>query len=261
VNENFQNLDDRVVLLERKVEANNTSLATEPHELDPYVQKTANIGDIVANIEGIDYALGALPFREYGTGSLYKVIMPLARYACSRTESKINSNNGYRYTNNYQCENGGEYYYEKGFTVGHFSSTMNGYFTISGYPSYFSKYWGERATISASSSDSTISSSSNTSADPREFIYEKSITPFLSVSSYQSGTNLYVLVNETTLSFQYSPEYQRLNSSYKTGVLGSSEGPDFSISIEEGNLNGHMDQNLMNQYKDLYNYIRIERMN
>ena len=265
VNENFQNLDSRVVLIERKVEAlgdaNNTISVIEPHELAPYTQKVANIGDIVATIEGIDYVLGALPFREYGTENLYRVIMPLAKYACVRTESEINSNNGYRYTSNYQCANGGEYYYEKGFTVEHYSSTMNSYFTISGYPSFFSQYWGERATISASSSNSTVSSSSNTSVDPREYIYEKSITPFLSVSGYQYGNYLYVLVNETRLSFQYSPEYQRLSSSYKTGVLGGSEGPDFSTSIEDENLNGHMDQDLMNQYKDLYNYIRIERMN
>jgi len=259
VNENFEYLDNRLVSLEKNIADMGYITYSQPHELDPYIKKNAKIGDIVAKIENTEYVLGALPFKEYKTGYLYKVFMPLARYECNRSESEINDNNGYLYIDNYHCENGSKYYYEESFRVEHTLAPIKSDFTISGFPAQFTKYWGEDARIALSSSNETINTEYNDTADPKERNYEKSITTNISVNCTQVANSLNVLVNETKLTFNYSPIYGSLSSSYKK-ILSTNSGPDFSLSIHNENLNNHMDQELMNQYKDLYNYIRIERM-
>ncbi len=280
VNENFQALDTRITTLEEEVNDNTDSNAIEsrfiaveerleateeksngifeaPHPLTPYTAKTADIGEVIDTIEGITYVLGALPFREYGSGVIYKVSLPMARYDCVRTESEINDYNGDRYIDNFQCANESEYYYRKGFTVQHVINDLRDDFSISGFPAYFATYWGERATISADSTEETLSSSRNRDVEPNERTSEKSITNELKLQSDLQGSYLYVLAGETRLLFQYSPSFLDNRITHEEDTPQDA-GPDFTAHLSEDELNDHHDQTVMNQYKNLYNYIRIE---
>lgn len=253
VNENFKSLDDRVSAIESGGAIN---VVKYPHSLNSYVKKVAEVGDVISTIEGVEYVLGVLPFREYASGTLYKVIMPMERHECDRSESSIHEGNGYRYTYNYQCGNGSQYYYEESFTATHSLWPLVSNELISGFPASFSAYQGESATISILKKESVAFSFTDLESDPREYVYEKEVTPQVSIVRSQGLGGLTIKVGETALRFGYSPK-SRYGIPYSKGTLQNS-GPDFTSNFPLSELNDHMDLDLLNEYKNLYNYISIE---
>lgn len=273
VNENFEALDTRITTLESSVSTlesqasgnspessseGSTQVETDPHPLSQYTPKTAEIGDVIATIEGRVFVLGALPFREYETSLLYKVFLPLERHNCSEIDSEINQNNGYRYTDNYSCSNGSDYYYEGGFSLRHnITELPDELFLISNFPSYFSDRPGEYSDIKTTFAKARESGEVDNTVEPREYNTNVIVSPELEVRTWNSTPLLHIRIDETQLIFHYRPIVSNYYETY-TESLPQNSGPDFTSNIASENLNNHLDQTVLNQYKDLYDYIRIE---
>lgn len=255
VSEDIESLSGRIDDLEGYLNYTNDS----PHTLDAYTPKTANIGDIVGVIGDYTYVLGALPFREYRVGVIYKVLLPMKRYECVSSASRLSSSNNSIYIDNYQCANGGQYYYSSSFSISHNASTFNDDMSISGYPASFSQFSGEGSSIGIRSTSSRVSYSSNTDVEPKEHIDENETRTFLRVDSNQTISYLRTLVGDTVLRFSYSPPYYDNQVLHEEDTPANS-GPDFSLHLDSTELNDHISLDLLNQYKDLYNYISIEAM-
>jgi len=257
VNENFESIDNRVTALE-DVPVEEVVAIAEGHNLaSNYVAKTANIGDVVATISGTTYVLGAIPFREYKTGVIYKVIMPLKRYDCSRTVTTTDSS-GSENIYNYQCADGQQYYYEQSLRVSHHKFIYDNVykFNISGYSAFFAYSWGEQVSISLTNNKQDTRTSIDSSSEFDKYYYDRVVTPLIKVGSYSNDLGLNVQIKETLVYIYYG---QPMREEFEKEA-SSEAGPDFTLGLTNDELNDHIDLTEANLRKDLYNYIRIEAL-
>ncbi len=205
---------------------NKANFLSDPHSLNPYQAKSANIGDVIADINGTTYVLGTLAFKEYKSGKTYKITLPLSQHECGDTD-----------TDNWQCTNGNQYYYTGGLYLLHgWYEDFKKDFTISGYPANFSSY-GEYGGLILSKSK-----------------FENNYG-----FQYVPVPQLNILVDETIVSIYYSKHFSTPEEN-----ITQNDGPNFAPSLVDKKLNLSIDHqtiiNLGNQYKDLFNYIKIENI-
>ncbi|MFL0809349.1 MAG: hypothetical protein K6L76_02940 [Agarilytica sp.] len=251
VNENFESLDARVTTTESSlqdkasatdvnsrlsnmeaqinlIDVNSESIESRieglenpeepdyyPHELDGYSLKSAEIGEIIDTIEDRIFVLGAYPFREYGSGNIYRLVFPV-------------------------IDEGTQY--KGAFRVQHhlqpWPAALTSGLTISGYPAHFAPRTGESTS----------------------FILERGSGPATQISSRWNGQiTLNVHIGETWLTVTYAT----IDTSFvreEAQELSHEDGPDYSDDIDTTILNDHYNTGLLNQYKNLFNYIQIEEM-
>jgi len=258
VNENFTYLDERIDQLITENANNSTSPTTSDSDslLDSYVAKTAEIGDVIDTIQGVTYVLGAMPFSEYGTGRIYKVTLPIARYECDRTESSTNPYDGSNRVENYSCNDERQYYYESTVRTLLANVAPTSDLSISGFPAFLGYGPSMYSNVYIDGDREYIQGSWDDSVSPATRYRDYEITEKAFISHYHNAPSLNIQVNQTSLNISYN--YQ--NEEPTVTATDIDAGPDFSHAISADDLNKPLDIAVLNQLKNLYNYISIEEL-
>lgn len=258
VNENFSYLDKKLTEVADTVAGMKHVPEKPVYEFPPYAQKHAEIGDTIATINEEVFVLGAVPFREYQTGNIYKVIMPMRRQDCNTTTSELRED-GTLYIKKTSCKNGRLYYYTNQIQFRHTTYSPKTNMTVSGFPAFFNDSSGEISSIQSTSTNERKNTQSNPSADPPEVTFTYVLQPVIGLFQHKNLPSLTIKVLDTQFTVSYFPDPN--GEERGTAIsLPENSGPDFSATIPPEKLNSALSIDMIKQYRNLYNYIRIERM-
>lgn len=215
---------NRLVVAEEGIQSIQSALAeSQPGQVVVYTPKQAAIGELIGTINGYDVVLGALPFRDYGSGLSYKITLPMIRHV---------------------CPSGCEYYYSS-FGNLHFQHVLTNTFSydmeISGFPARFI----------------SLDNYYYHGSDLFQFGFGyNSDGQVISTYKHFGVPALRIAVGETSIFLRV---YHWLSNSAQKSV--GSSGPDFSLVFTEQELNQPTDPAVWQAITDLFNYISIEPLN